>query len=92
MTLSDLRDPEDPRTREYLQTVVHSLPQEEASIIKLVKQASRGIRDTGGVLGVLPASFNPPTSAHEALVREAGKVVACDEIILVLDQQAWTKE
>ncbi len=92
MSLSDFRDPTDPRTREYLQTVVHSLPQEGASIIKIVKRATRGIRDTGGVLGLLPASFNPPTSAHEALVREAGTVVAFDEILLVLDQRAMDKD
>jgi nicotinic acid mononucleotide adenylyltransferase len=92
MSLSDFRDPTDPRTREYLQTVVHSLPQEGSSIIKLVKRTTQGIRDTGGVLGVLPASFNPPTSAHEALVRETGTVVAFDEILLVLDQRAMDKE
>jgi nicotinate-nucleotide adenylyltransferase len=92
MSQSDLRDPTDPRTREYLHAVVHSLTQEGASIIKIVKRATRGIRDKGGVLGVLPASFNPPTSAHEALVREAGKVVAFDESLLVLDQRAMDKE
>lgn len=92
MILSELRDPHDPRTREYLQMVVHSLPQEGSSIIKLVKRATRGIRSTGGVLGVLPASFNPPTSAHEVLVKEAGKVVAFDEILLILDQRAMDKE
>jgi nicotinic acid mononucleotide adenylyltransferase len=92
MSLSDLKDPTDPRTREYLQRVVHSLPQGGSSIIKLVKRATGGIRQTGGVLGVLPASFNPPTSAHEALIREADKVVAFDEILLVLDQRAMDKE
>jgi nicotinic acid mononucleotide adenylyltransferase len=92
MTLSELRDPHDPRTREYLQTVVHSLPQGGTSIIKLVKRASQGIRDIGGVLGVLPASFNPPTSAHEDLVMETGKVVVFDEILLILDQRAMDKE
>jgi nicotinate-nucleotide adenylyltransferase len=92
MSQSDLRDPNDPRTREYMHAVVHSLMQDRSSIIKIVKRATRGIRDRGGVLGVLPASFNPPTSAHEALVREAGKVVAFDEILLVLDQRAMDKE
>jgi nicotinate-nucleotide adenylyltransferase len=92
MSLSDLRDSKDPRTREYLHTVVDSLPQEGSSIIKLIKRAARGIRDRGGVMGVLPASFNPPTSAHEALIREAGKVFAFDEILLVLDQRAMDKE
>lgn len=92
MSLSDIRDPTDPRTREYLQAVVHSLSQEEGSVIKIVKRATPGIHDRGGVLGVLPASFNPPTSAHEALVRGAGTVVAFDEILLVLDQRAMDKE
>jgi nicotinic acid mononucleotide adenylyltransferase len=91
MTLSEVRSPNDPRTREYLHAIVHSLPQ-GTSIIKIVKRASRGISDIGGVLGVLPASFNPPTSAHEALVTEVGKVVAFDEILLVLDQRAMDKE
>jgi nicotinic acid mononucleotide adenylyltransferase len=92
MSLSDLRDPTDPRTREYLQAVVHSLPREEGSVIKIVKRATRGIRDRGGALGVLPASFNPPTSAHEALVREASKIAAFDETLLILDQRAMDKE
>jgi nicotinate-nucleotide adenylyltransferase len=90
MSQSDLRDPKDPRTRDYLHAMVamvHSLPQEGASIIKIVKRATRGLRDTGGVLGVMPAS-----SAHEALVREAGKVVVFDESLLVLDQRAMDKE
>lgn len=92
MTLFELRDPNDPRTREHLQTVVHSLLQEGSSIIKIIKRATRRVRETGGLLGVLPASFNPPTSAHEALITEAGKVVAFDEILLVLDQRAMDKE
>ena len=92
MTLSELRDPNDPRTREHLHSVVHSLQEEGTSLIKIVKRAIRGIHDRGGVLGVLPASFNPPTSAHEALVMEADKVVAFDEILLVLDQRAMDKE
>jgi nicotinic acid mononucleotide adenylyltransferase len=92
MSQPDLRDPNNPHTREHLHAVVHSLPQGGASIIKIVKRATRGIRDKGGVLGVLPASFNPPTPAHEALVREAGKVVTFDECLLVLDQRAMDKE
>ena len=92
MSQSDIRDPTDPRIRKYLHAVVHSLPKEGVPCIKIIKQATEGIRDTGGVLTVLPASFNPPTSAHDALVREAGKVVGFDEILLVLDQRAMDKE
>jgi nicotinate-nucleotide adenylyltransferase len=93
MLLSGHRDPYDIRTREYLHAVIHSLPQGGAPLIKIVKQAQEGMRDNrGGVLGILPASFNPPTSAHQALVREAGNAVALDEILLVLDQRAMDKE
>jgi nicotinic acid mononucleotide adenylyltransferase len=44
------------------------------------------------MLGVFPASFNPPTAAHEALVREARNAVPLDECLLVLDLQAMDKE
>lgn len=85
-----LTDPYNPRTREYLQKLVRSLAGEVSPFIQIVKEATEGISDMkGGVLGVLPASFNPPTAAHEALVREAA--VPCDEILLILDQQAMDK-
>jgi nicotinic acid mononucleotide adenylyltransferase len=92
MPLSDRRDPCDPRTEEYLRKAVRSLPQGGPSLIKIVKRASRKSGDKGGALGVLPASFNPPTVAHQALVSEATKVVPFDEILLILDQQAMDKE
>jgi nicotinic acid mononucleotide adenylyltransferase len=92
MSPSDPSDPCDPRTREYLQAVVRSLSQEATPVIKIVKRAQQGIGMRRGLLGVLPASFNPPTAAHEALIREAGKAVVFDEILLVLDQQAMDKE
>ena len=93
MSQPELRDPCDPQTREYLYAVVRSLTDEGPPLIKIVKQAQEGIREkTEGLLGVLPASFNPPTSAHEALVTEAGKVVSFNEILLVLDQRAMDKE
>ncbi len=88
-----LTDPYHPRTREYLDGVVRSLARQESPLIQIVKEATGGIKYTkGGVLGVLPASFNPPTTAHEALVREAGAAVPFDEILLVQDQQAMDKE
>lgn len=88
-----LTDPYHPRTREYLHGVVRSLARQESPLIQIVKRGTGGIKYTkGGVLGVLPASFNPPTAAHEALVREAGAAVPFDEILLVQDQQAMDKE
>lgn len=93
MSKSELIDPYHPRTREYLHGVVRSLAGKRTPLIQIVKRAARGIRDKhGGVLGVLPASFNPPTAAHEALVREAGVTVPFDEILLVQDQRAMDKE
>lgn len=86
-------DPCHPRTRAYLHEALRSLPQGGSPLIQIVKRAERGIQNKkGGVLGVLPASFNPPTSAHQALVKEAGEAVPFDEILLILDRQAMDKE
>jgi nicotinic acid mononucleotide adenylyltransferase len=86
-------DPFHPRTRQYVHEAVRALAREGPPVIEIVKQAERGIEaKTRGVLGVLPASFNPPTSAHQALIREAGATVAFDEILLIVDQQAMDKE
>ncbi len=86
-------DPFHPRTRQYVHEAVRALAREGPPAIEIVKQAERGIEaKKRGVLGVLPASFNPPTSAHQALIREAGVTVAFDEILLIVDQQAMDKE
>jgi nicotinate-nucleotide adenylyltransferase len=83
-----------PRTRHYLHEAVRALSLEGPPLIQIVKRAERGIgaQHGGGILGVLPASFNPPTAAHEALVREAAAAVAFDEVLLIVDQQAMDKE
>jgi nicotinic acid mononucleotide adenylyltransferase len=87
------REPFHPGTRQYLHEVVRALSQEGPPVIVTVKRAEKGIAaNKGGVLGVLPASFNPPTVAHEALVREAEAAVAFDEMLLIVDQQAMDKE
>jgi nicotinic acid mononucleotide adenylyltransferase len=86
------RNPFDQSTRDYLHEALSSLPPQGPSLIKIVKQATEGTGYAGRVLGVFPASFNPPTSAHEALIKEAVKAVAMDELLLVLDQQAMDKE
>lgn len=86
-------DPFHPRTRQYVHEAVRALAREGPPVIEIVKQAERGIEaKKRGVLGVLPASFNPPTAAHQALIREAGAAVAFDEILLIVDQQAMDKE
>jgi nicotinate (nicotinamide) nucleotide adenylyltransferase len=92
MFISDPIEPCDPRTREYLHEAVRSLPQGAPPRITIIKQAQGVSADKRSVLGVLPASFNPPTVAHQALLREADKTIAFDEILLILDQQAMDKE
>jgi len=63
----------------------------EESTILLVHRAARGILREKGRLGIFPASFNPPTMAHLALIREAKKISHLDEILLLLDVRAMDK-
>ena len=63
----------------------------ESSIL-LVRKAPQGIFRTHGRLGIFPASFNPPTKAHVALIRRASRVGHLDEMLVVLDAQAMDKE
>lgn len=57
----------------------------------LIHKARKGIRGEKGRLGVLPASFNPPTLAHRALVAEARKWERLDEVLVLLDIRAMDK-
>ena len=59
--------------------------------ISILRKAPRGFFDSGGSLGILPASFNPPTMAHLALIRAARKQAHLDEILVLLDLQAMDK-
>jgi nicotinate (nicotinamide) nucleotide adenylyltransferase len=58
----------------------------------LLRKAPRGIFSSKGRLGILPASFNPPTVAHLALVRAAMKQQQLDEVLVLLDLQPMDKE
>ena len=68
------------------------LRQSKESIIVLVRKARLGISNQKGRLGIFPASFNPPTLAHVALIREAIKRGRLDEVLVLLDIQAMDKE
>ena len=59
--------------------------------ILLIRRAPQGISGPSGRLGIFPASFNPPTNAHVALVREAMKKYDLDEVLALLDLQAMDK-
>jgi len=59
--------------------------------ILLIRRAPRGTSAPNGRLGIFPASFNPPTKAHVALVREARRQCGLDEVLVLLDLQAMDK-
>lgn len=52
---------------------LEGLSRSRQSEIVLIRKAPNGITHRMGQLGIFPASFNPPTLAHIALVREAIK-------------------
>jgi nicotinate (nicotinamide) nucleotide adenylyltransferase len=60
--------------------------------IWILRKAPQGISNQEGRLGIFPASFNPPTKAHVALIREARKQTPLDEVLVLLDLQAMDKE
>ena len=64
----------------------------EEPAVLIVRKASRGILKEEGCLGIFPASFNPPTKAHAALIKEARKRGNLDEILVLLDIEAMDKE
>jgi len=59
--------------------------------INLVQKAKKGVSGPNQKLGVLPASFDPLTKAHVAIVSEARKW-GLDEILLVLDRSNVDKK
>ncbi len=70
---------------------IDGLMRAKESTIILVRKASQGISGGKGRLGIFPASFNPPTKAHLALVREARLRERLDEILVLLDVRAMDK-
>ena len=71
---------------------IEKLRRSKTSQIVLIRKASNGITHRMGRLGIFPASFNPPTLAHLALIKEAMKQGKLDEIVILLDIQAMDKE
>ncbi len=67
------------------------LSKSKQSEILLMRRAPKGIQKKGR-LGIFPASFNPPTMAHLALIKEARKQGQLDEILILLDIQAMDKK
>jgi nicotinate (nicotinamide) nucleotide adenylyltransferase len=80
-----------PKGREGKDSRLDRLNKSKQSEIVLIRRAPKGIKKRGR-LGIFPASFNPPTLAHLALIREAKKQGGLDEILILLDMQAMDKE
>jgi nicotinate (nicotinamide) nucleotide adenylyltransferase len=74
-----------------LRETIEKLRRRKAPSIHLIRRAPRGLRGRKGRLGIFPASFNPPTKAHVALIREAAKRFKLDEILILLELQAMDK-
>ena len=70
---------------------IKELSLSKESTLLLVRKAPRGISNQKNRLGIFPASFNPPTMAHLALIREARRTGDLDEILVLLDIAAMDK-
>lgn len=71
---------------------IEGLRRAKESTIALIRRAPQGISEGRGRLGIFPASFNPPTRAHLALIREARVRQRLDEVLVLLDVRAMDKE
>jgi len=74
-----------------LRETIEKLLRTRTPSILLIRKAPHGLRGRKGRLGIFPASFNPPTKAHVALIREATKRFKLDEVLVLLDLQAMDK-
>jgi nicotinate (nicotinamide) nucleotide adenylyltransferase len=74
-----------------IRNCIERLRRLKAPEIVLFRKAPKGI-EKNGRLGIFPASFNPPTLAHLALIKEAMKQSRLDEILILLEIQAMDKE
>jgi nicotinate (nicotinamide) nucleotide adenylyltransferase len=72
--------------------IIRGAPLEGPPVFHLIRRALQGITGQGRSLGVLPSSFNPPTTAHKALMERARTVEPIDETLLVLDKKPLDKE
>jgi nicotinate (nicotinamide) nucleotide adenylyltransferase len=75
-----------------LQQQIEQFRRLKESSILLVRKAPQGTSHEQGRLGIFPASFNPPTKAHLALIRKAKRLGNLDEILVLLDAQAMDKK
>ena len=77
--------------RRVIQKVIEVTNSAGMPQLNLVQKAKKGISGPNQKLGVLPASFDPLTKAHVAIVSEARKW-GLNEILLVLDKSNVDKK
>ncbi len=75
-----------------LQQAVQEFAGLQEPSVAVIRNAPQGLLNPEGSLGIFPASFNPPTKAHLALIREAKKQTHLDEVLVLLDLQAMDKK
>ncbi len=59
---------------------------------RLVRRTTHGVGPTGGILGILDASFNPMTLAHERMIEAARGLLELDEVLLLLSSANVDKQ
>ncbi|MBI2952042.1 nicotinate-nicotinamide nucleotide adenylyltransferase [bacterium] len=67
-----------------LRRVIDGLDPAGSPRAAILRRAPEGVRGPGGVLGVMSASFNPPTRAHLRMTEEAGRLCGFDEVLFLL--------
>jgi len=77
--------------RKVIRNIIEATNSAGMPQIHLVQKAKKGVSGPNQKLGVLPASFDPLTKAHVAIVSEARKW-GLDEILLVLDKSDVDKK
>jgi nicotinate (nicotinamide) nucleotide adenylyltransferase len=85
--LKKLKKPNKPKPLNQLK----ELKEIKEPAILLIRKAPRGISRRIGRIGIFAASFNPPTMAHLALIRQARKRFDLDENLVLLDIKAMDK-
>ena len=75
-----------------LRKEMDALDPDAAPRARIFRRAHAGISREGASLGVLDASFNPPTMAHKELVQNACEALHLDEAALILSRANVDKE
>lgn len=81
-----------PTSLEVCRSLMEALDPAGPPRANLVRRAAHGIGSTGGSLGILDASFNPMTLAHERMIEKAKGLMDFDEVLLLLSSANVDKD